>query len=129
MSENRVDTSGAQTQPSTQEEIPSFRVVDRRPFADLDSIPAAAVVEEKPRYPTFVEELMARLSETERRFEEKRKQVEEEIAKMRGRMEADYERRVEIEKHNFIMPLLEVLDNLERAMEAAANGGSMESLT
>src|SRR5438093_4297317 len=128
MSENRVDTSGAQTQPSTQEEIPSFRVVDRRPFADLDSIPAAAVVEEKPRYPTFVEELMARLSEMERRFEEKKKQVEEEIAKMRNRMEADYERRAQLEKRNSLLPLLEVLDNLERALESAAKGGSKEIL-
>jgi molecular chaperone GrpE len=131
MSNSKIRINTGQTAASKQEkeEDSGFRVVDRRHFADSDNNPSGTAVEEKPRYPTFVEELMARLSETERRFEEKKKQVEEEIAKMRGRMEADYERRVQIEKRNFILPLLEVLDNLERAIEAAARGGTMETLT
>ena len=130
MTNSKIRINVGQTPAGNEEndQDSGFRVVDRRHFANLDNRPSGAV-EEKPRYPTFVEELMARLSETERRFEEKKRQVEEEIAKMRGRMEADYGRRVEIEKRNFILPLLEVLDNLERAIEAAANGGSMESLT
>src|SRR6058998_3657424 len=100
MSHSKVPIDGGQTPAGSEEreQDPAFRVVDRRHFANLDNIPSSAAVEEKPRYPTFVEELMARLSETERRFEEKKKQVEEEIAKMRGRMEADYGRRVQIEK-------------------------------
>ena len=39
--------------------------------------------------------------------------------KTRTRMDADFDRKLEIEKRNLALPLLEVLDNLERAIEAA----------
>ncbi len=127
---SQIPINSGQNQSKTQEkdQASEFRVVDKRHFTALDTIAATAAVEEKPRYPTFVEELMTRLSEMERRFEEKKKQVDEEIAKMRGRLEADYERRVELEKRKFILPFLEVLDNLERAVEVAQKRGSTESL-
>ena len=104
-----------------------FEVVDKRHFANAESIPLENLPEEKPRYPTFVEELMARVAETERRFQEKKKELDEEIARTRARLEADYERRLEIAKHNLLLPFLDVVDNLERAT-ASVEDGSPESL-
>ena len=104
-----------------------FEVVDKRHFANADSIPLENLPEEKPRYPTFVEELMARVAETERRFQEKKKELDEEIARTKARLEADYQRRLEIAKHDMLLPLLDVVDNLERAA-TSATAGSSESL-
>lgn len=101
-----------------------FEVVDKRHFANAGSIPLENLPEEKPRYPTFVEELMARVAETERRFQEKKKELDEEIARTRARLEADYERRLEIARHNLLLPLLDVVDNLERATASAEDGNS-----
>ena len=119
--ENQPKTS------KTESGAPEFQVVDKRQFLDLDNLDLGKV-EEKPRYPAFVEELMARTAETERKFEEKKKQIDEEIARTKSRLEADYERRLELEKHKIILPFLEVMDNLQRALEAAPQTGSIESL-
>ena len=91
---------------------------------ELSSSPAEA----KPRYPTYVEELMGRVAETERRFEEKKMQIEAEISRTKSRLEADYSRRVELEKQKLVVPFLEVLDNLERAISAAPTGMESDSL-
>jgi len=104
-----------------------FQVVDKRHFANAESIPLENLPEEKPRYPTFVEELMARVAETERRFQEKKKELDQETARTRARLEADYERRLEIAKHDLLLPLLDVVDNLERST-ASAEAGSPDSL-
>jgi molecular chaperone GrpE len=105
-----------------------FQVVDKRHFANPDSIPVESLPDEKPRYPSYVEELMARVAETERRFEEKKKSLDEEIARTRSRLETDYQRNLELAKQKVVLPLLDVLDNLERATVAAAQGGNKENL-
>jgi len=105
-----------------------FQVIDRRPFANLDNLPLQAPLEEKPRYPTYVEELQARVSETQRRFEEMKSQMRDEVERTRARLHADFERRVQLEKRNTILPLLEVLDNLERALAAAGPARNPEAL-
>ncbi len=106
----------------------AFQVIDKRHFLDLDKLDLSVGVAEKPRYPTYVEELMARVAETERRFEEKKRQIDQEIARTRSRLEADYGRRLELEKQKLLLPFLDVLDNLERALEAANKTGSVEQL-
>jgi molecular chaperone GrpE len=98
------------------EQAQQFRVVDRRPFANLGEMPVETVEQGKPRYPSFVEELMAKLKTVEDRFEEKKKQIDEEIARTKSRLETDYGRRFEKERHQIVLPFLEVLDNLERAI-------------
>ena len=108
--------SGSGDEPPVQ-----FHVVDKRHFVDLESVPAAAEAE-KPGYPTYVEELRGRLAETEKRFEQRKAEMLEEIARIRTRLQADHERRLAIEKRNIVLPLLEVLDNLERAIDAARRG-------
>jgi molecular chaperone GrpE len=104
-----------------------FQVIDKRHFANPESIPVESLPDERPRYPSYVEELKARVAETERRFEEKKKSLDEELARTRTRLEADYERNLELAKQKLVLPLLDVLDNLERASAAAGNG-SRESL-
>jgi len=106
----------------------SFQVIDRRPFANLDGLPLEPPVEEKPRYPTYVEELLARVSETQCRFEEFKGQMQQEVDRTRARLHADFERRVQLEKRNMILPLLEVLDNLERALAAAGSAKDPDTL-
>jgi molecular chaperone GrpE len=105
-----------------------FNVVDKRHFVNLDSVDTSAPVVEKPRYPTYVEELMARMAETERKFQEKKKQIDDEIGRTKTRLENDFERRMELEKQTIILPFLEVLDNLERALDSAAKTGTVEHL-
>ncbi len=105
-----------------------FQVIDRRPFAKLDSLPLQAPVEEKPRYPTYVEELQARVSDTQRRFEEMKSQMQQDVERTRARLHADFERRVQLEKRNMILPMLDVLDNLERAIAAAGTAKAVDTL-
>ncbi|MGD0099190.1 MAG: nucleotide exchange factor GrpE [Acidobacteriota bacterium] len=105
-----------------------FQVIDKRHFVNLDQIDMEAVPEEKPRYPSYVEELMARTAETERKFQEKKKQIDEEISRTRTRLESDFDRRLELEKQKIVLPLLDVLDNLQRAVDSATQAGSTEHL-
>jgi molecular chaperone GrpE len=105
-----------------------FQVIDKRKFVNLENVSRETVQEEKPRYPSYVEELMARMAETERKFEERKKQIDEEISRTRSRLESDYERRLELEKRKFILPFLEVLDNFQRAIDAASQSGTVDHL-
>ncbi len=106
------------------DEHPHFQVIDRRTFANIDEMQLNDIPEPAPRYPTFVEELMARVTETERKFEEKKKEMREETAKVRGRLQADFERELQLEKRKLVLPYLEVLDNLERALANATERDS-----
>jgi molecular chaperone GrpE len=115
-------------QQKAESESLDFIVIDKRQFVNLDMIDKEALLEEKPRYPTYVEELMARVAETERRFQEKKQQIDEEIARTRSRLETDFNRKLELEKQKIILPFLEVLDNLQRAIEAATQAGTVEHL-
>jgi molecular chaperone GrpE len=117
-----------QKKQAQETEQQGFQVIDKRHFLDLDNIDKEGVPEDKPRFPSYVEELMARTAETERKFQEKKKQIDEEINRTRARLEADLERKLEIERQKIILPFIEVLDNLQRAVDAAAQSGSLEHL-
>jgi molecular chaperone GrpE len=75
-----------------------------------------------------VEELMARVAETERRFKEKVEQINQETARTKTRLEAEYERKLALAKRDLLLPFLDVLDNLERALQAASVGEGKEDL-
>ena len=107
---------------------PDFQVIDKRQFVNLDKISKDAASEEKPRYPSYVEELRARMAETERKFEERKKQIDEEISRTKSRLESDYERRFELEKRKLILPFLEVLDNFQRAINAGTQSATVDHL-
>lgn len=109
-------------------ELPEFRLPLR--FLDLaDRIVMAPLPEQKLQPPRSAEELGARTVATERRLEEQKNQFFEEIARTRARLEADYERKVQLATHDVVLPFLDVLDNLERAVAVASqNSGGWESL-
>lgn len=115
-------------QQNSESDSPEFQVIDKRHFLNTDTLDTTAAPEEKPRYPSYVEELLARMAETERKFQEKKKQMDEEIARTRVRLEADFERKLELEKQKMVLPFLEVLDNLQRAMDASTRAGTVEHL-
>lgn len=128
--ENRKSTGSNGGQSAANDDRPEFQVVDRRGFTNLEDLDLSEVTEPAPRYPTFVEELMARVAETERKFEEKKEEMREETAKIRARLQADFERQLELEKQKLVLPYLDVLDNLERALSSAAGaeGGLREGI-
>jgi molecular chaperone GrpE len=117
-----------QAKQKTESESADFRVIDKRPFVNLDTLDTATLQEEKPRYPSYVEELISRMAETERKFQEKKQQIDEEISRTKTRLEADFDRRLNLEKHKIILPFLEVLDNLQRATDAASQSDRIEHL-
>ena len=113
----------------TFEESAEFRVVDKRHFANVDEVAiSSGPVEEKPRYPSYVEELMARTAETERRYAEKVKLIDQETARIRARLEAEHERQFALARQDLLLPFLEVLDNLERALRADSQTGTHNDL-
>lgn len=122
-----------------EEESPKVRFNDRRRVrlgeddaADAER-PAA---EEAPSVkPSYVEELEARTREAEQkvldvqtRFEQVRADLKRETDELRQRLARNADERVTREKASFISALLPVIDNLQRAVEAAEAGGSQEAL-
>src|SRR6266851_984030 len=86
--------------------------------------------------PSYVEELETRMKaaeqkaqEVQARFEQLRKQLQSETDETRQRLNRAADERAQREKANFIAALLPVLDNLQRATEAADTGGSSEVIT
>jgi molecular chaperone GrpE len=117
-----------------------IRVTDRRRFSlDNDSgdeTASADAATEAPRLkPTYVEELEARTVEAEQkvadvqsRFEQLRTQLQRETDETRARLNRAADERARREKADFVGALLPVADNLQRAIEAAEQGGGLEAL-
>ena len=115
-----------------EEPQPDIRVTDRRRIQLDDSGDAQATVatpETSSLKPSYVEELEARtkaaeqkVQEVQARFEQLRKQLQSETDETRQRLNKAADERAHREKANFISELLPVLDNLQRATEAAESG-------
>jgi molecular chaperone GrpE len=122
-------------QKSRRDDDPEIRVTDRRRIHvdDDDEAGNDARVETPSLKPSFVEELEARTKaaeqkvlEVQSRFEQLRKQLQSETDETRQRLNRAADERAHREKANFIAGLLPVLDNLQRATEAAETGSSSE---
>jgi molecular chaperone GrpE len=117
-----------------------IRVTDRRRFnsegAPVDEASSESEPGEAPgRKPTYVEQLEARTLEAERkvadvqaRFEQLRATLQRETDETRARLNRAADERARREKAEFVNALLPVSDNLQRAIEAAEQGGGLESL-
>jgi molecular chaperone GrpE len=91
-------------------------VVDRRHHArDEDAAPG-----ERSPYPSFVEELRARAEAAEAKAREATLRADREIDAVRERLQRDVERRVVQGHARLLREMLEVVDNLDRALAAAA---------
>src|SRR5262249_20707234 len=71
------------------------------------------------KYPTFVEELKARTEAAEKKAREAVHAAHAELDAVRERLQRDVQRRVDEAKNGLFLPLLEVLDTLDRAAQAA----------
>ena len=110
-----------------QEHAPALRVIDRRWWAKGDTGEAAEAPSLKPSY---VEEL-------ERRLAEKDAELQATIARYRGaaaefdearaRLRKEVARDVERGRRTLLVELLDVVDNLDRAIEAVRETGAAEA--
>ncbi len=122
-------------QRGSRNDEPEIRVTDRRRIQldDDESADRNIIVETPNLKPSYVEELEMRtkaaeqkMQEVQARFEQLRKQLQSETDETRQRLNKAADERAQREKIDFITGLLPVLDNLERATEAAETGGSSE---
>jgi molecular chaperone GrpE len=138
MRENKVSEEArvSESAPANEE----IRVTDRRRF-NLDQEPneelgSEGAANEAPRSkPTYVEQLEARTQEAERkaadvqsRFEQLRTALQRETDETRARLNRAADERARREKGDFVGTLLPVGDNLQRAIEAAEQGGGLDAL-
>ncbi|HEX8116659.1 MAG TPA: nucleotide exchange factor GrpE [Pyrinomonadaceae bacterium] len=124
---------------TAEEESPKVRFNDRRRVrlgeeGNEGERPAAEEAAPSVK-PSYVEELEARTREAEQkvldvqsRFEQVRADLKRETDELRQRLARNADERVAREKASLLSALLPVIDNLQRAVEAAEAGGSQESL-
>jgi molecular chaperone GrpE len=112
---------------------PEVRVTDRRRILLDDEDATQNEIEAPNLKPSFVEELEARTKAAEQktlelqaRFDQLRKQLQAETDETRRRLNRAADERALREKADFIAGLLPVLDNLQRATEAADTGSAPE---
>jgi len=118
---------------SRRDDDAEIRVTDRRRIL-LDDEAEVERKDEPPNLkPSYVEELEARTQaaeqkvlEVQSRFEQLRKQLQTETDATRQRLNRAADERALRDKADFIAGLLPVLDNLQRATEAADTGGAPE---
>lgn len=106
------------------------KVVDRRWWARTEDTPAAEepTVFEKPSY---VQELEQQLAEKDAQLQEYITVVHEaqrEFEAMRARVRKEASRDAELSRRSVFADLLEVVDNLDRALTAARASGSADPL-
>jgi molecular chaperone GrpE len=125
------------TDRSAHEPDPGIRVTDRRRIQlDENREPDPNATTEAPNLkPSYVEELEGRtkaaeekIHEVQTRFEQLRQKLQTETDETRQRLNKAADERAQREVASFIAGLLPVLDNLERANDAAASGASTQGL-
>lgn len=111
------------------------KVVDRRWWARAIAEDAPAPVEDTPSAfdkPSYVQELEQQLAEKNAQLQEYVNAVHEvqrEFEAMRARVRKDAARDAELNRRAVFADLLDVIDNLDRALVAARSGGSADQLT
>lgn len=140
MQDRKVSEEARGAEASAQSASDEIRVTDRRRFSldkeANDEASGEGVSDEAPRLkPSYVEQLEARTMEAERkvadvqsRFEQLRASLQRETDETRQRLNRAADDRARREKAEFVTALLPVADNLQRAIEAAEQGGGLESL-
>lgn len=128
--------AGVGSQASTSAE--EIRVTDRRRVrleGEGGDAGESAAAEAPNLKPSYVAQLEARASAAEQkllevqpRFNELRAQLQKETDETRQRLNRAADERARREKGDFIASLLPVADNLQRALSAAEQGGSLDAL-
>jgi molecular chaperone GrpE len=112
-----------------EHEIP-VKVVDRRWWAQGEG---ATSTTDAPRSskPTYVEELERQLAEKDKQLQEtlaKYRQAASEFEDSRARLRREISKDIERGRREILADLLDVVDNLDRAIESGAQGGSADAL-
>jgi molecular chaperone GrpE len=117
-----------------EHEIP-VKVVDRRWWVNKESQgDAGASVSSTSLKPTYVEELEQRLQEKDRQLQDaisRYRQASSEFDESRLRLRREISKEIERGRREILAELLDVVDNLDRAIDAArrnANTNGMEAL-
>lgn len=113
-------------------EVP-VKVVDRRWWANQDQKSAEGVdgTSSSSLKPTYVEELERQVAEKDRQLQEylvKYRQAASEFENARARLRREIARDAERGRREIIADLLDVLDNLDRALDATRSGASGDAL-
>jgi len=112
-----------------EQDIP-VKVIDRRRWANPD---ASASSEGAPASlkPTYVEQLEQQVAEKDKQIQEyltKYRQAAGEFEEMRLRLRREISKDIERTRREILSELLEVVDNLERALDAARRTPSADAL-
>jgi molecular chaperone GrpE len=102
------------------------KVVDRRRWRE-DGEPNAAAAPQPSLKPSYVEELEQRVAQAEKQSQEyiaKYRQASQEFEDARARMRKEVAKDGERNRREVFVSLLDVVDNLDRAIEAARKGGT-----
>lgn len=112
------------------EDVP-VKVVDRRWWANQNESSGENAGRASSLKPTYVEELERQLADKDRQIQEyiaKYRDASAEFESARARLRREIGRDSERGRREIIADLLEVLDNLDRALDASARGASPEAL-
>jgi molecular chaperone GrpE len=113
-----------------EQDIP-VKVVDRRWWANAEGSAGPAGGTTASLKPTYVEELEQKVAEKDKQIQEylaKYRQASTEFEEMRLRLRREISKDVERARRDILSELLEVVDNLERALEAAQRSPSADAL-
>jgi len=124
-----VDREEIKKREVKEQEAPHFTVRDKRFWVEKEEGEEGVKPEE--RLPTYVEQLKNQAEESERKLKEYIAAYKQKMAEnddFRKRMEASYQKRADVANAEFILNLLPVVDNLNRAVFAAENSRDFESL-
>lgn len=110
---------------------PQFSVIDKRFWATHDSEgngKESGAAAPASRMPTFVEKLQEQLQEKDRLLRGHIADLRSEQEELRRRLTRELEQRLEVATGNLLADFLPVLDNLERALQAAQQQPNPEAL-
>ena len=109
-------------------EVP-VKVIDRRRWREDGEINPAAVQQPSLK-PTYVEELEQRVAQAEKQAQEylgKYRDASREFEDARARMRKELAKDAERNRRDVFVGFLEILDNLDRAIDAATRAGTAAS--
>jgi molecular chaperone GrpE len=111
-------------------EIP-VKVVDRRWWVNQDGAEPAREDTRGSGKPTYVEQLEQQIAEKDRQIQEylsKYRAAAGEFEEARLRLRREISKDVERSRRDILAELLDVVDNLDRAIDSARRGGSTDAL-
>jgi molecular chaperone GrpE len=117
--------------PDSDKTDTPIKVVDRRWWANPDAAASAEGGTATSLKPTYVEELEQKVAEKDKQAQEyiaKYRQAAGEFEESRLRLRREISKDVERARREVLTELLEVVDNLDRAIEAARRSPSPEAL-